>query len=228
MTRGADPYALGHRGGRHDGGGHDGGTHGRGGDGSTGHGEGGPASKRIITGYGFWIFLLSDIVMFLGFSASYAVLAGATADGPGGDILFDLGRVKRETACLLLSRYACGLAGIAAARGNMAWTHIGLLVTGLLGAVFLFLEVQEFAQMIAEGAGPQRSAFLSAFFALVGCRGLHVGIGLLWLDDDGADLRKGLSRRRHAPGDVLQSLLARARHRLDSADHDRLFVGTGA
>jgi cytochrome o ubiquinol oxidase subunit 3 len=165
MTRGADPYALGHRGGRHDGGGHDGGTHGRGGDGSTGHG----------------IFLLSDIVMFLGFSASYAVLAGATADGPGGDILFDLGRVKRETACLLLSRYACGLAGIAAARGNMAWTHIGLLVTGLLGAVFLFLEVQEFAQMIAEGAGPQRSAFLSAFFALVGCRGLHVGIGLLWL-----------------------------------------------
>jgi cytochrome o ubiquinol oxidase subunit 3 len=165
MTRGADPYALGHRGGRHDGGGHDGGTHGRGGDGSTGHG----------------IFLLSDIVMFLGFSASYAVLAGATADGPGGDILFDLGRVKRETACLLLSRYACGLAGIAAARGNMAWTHIGLLVTGLLGAVFLFLEVQEFAQMIAEGAGPQRSAFLSAFFALVGCRGLHAGIGLWWL-----------------------------------------------
>lgn len=171
MTRGADPYALGHRGGGHDGGEH----------GSTGHGEGGPASKRIITGYGFWIFLLSDIVMFSGFFATYAVLAGATAGGPEGDILFDLGRVKWETACLLLSSYACGLAGIAAARGNMAWTQIGLLVTGLLGAVFLFLEVQEFAQMIAEGAGPQRSAFLSAFFALVGCHGLHVGIGLLWL-----------------------------------------------
>ncbi|HEU0066407.1 MAG TPA: cytochrome (ubi)quinol oxidase subunit III [Sphingomonas sp.] len=171
MTRGADPYALGHRGGGHD----------RGGNGSTGHGEGGPASKRIITGYGFWIFLLSDIVMFSGFFATYAVLAGATAGGPEGDILFDLGRVKWETACLLLSSYACGLAGIAAARGNMAWTQIGLLVTGLLGAVFLFLEVQEFAQMIAEGAGPQRSAFLSAFFALVGCHGLHVGIGLLWL-----------------------------------------------
>jgi cytochrome o ubiquinol oxidase subunit 3 len=171
MTRGADPYALGHRGGGHD----------RGGHGSTGHGEGGPASKRIITGYGFWIFLLSDIVMFSGFFATYAVLVRATAGGPGDDVLFDLDRVKWETACLLLSSYACGLAAIAAARGNMAWTQIGLLVTGLLGAVFLFLEVQEFAQMIAEGAGPQRSAFLSAFFALVGCHGLHVGIGLLWL-----------------------------------------------
>lgn len=171
MTRGADPYALGHRGGGHDGGG----------DGSTGHGEGGPASKRIITGYGFWIFLLSDIVMFSGFFATYAVLAGATAGGPGGDILFDLGRVKWETACLLLSSYACGLAAIAAARGNMLWTQIGLLITGLLGGAFLYLEVQEFAQMIADGAGPQRSAFLSAFFALVGCHGLHVGIGLLWL-----------------------------------------------
>jgi cytochrome o ubiquinol oxidase subunit 3 len=175
MTRGADPYALGHRGGGH-GGGHD-----RGGHGSTGHGEGGPASKRIITGYGFWIFLLSDIVMFSGFFATYAVLVGATAGGPGGDVLFDLGRVEWETACLLLSSYACGLAAIAAARGNMLGTQIGLLVTGLLGVAFLYLEVQEFAQMIADGAGPQRSAFLSAFFALVGCHGLHVATGLLWL-----------------------------------------------
>lgn len=165
-----DPYALGRRGHGHQ-------AHAE----ATGHGEGGPASKRIITGYGFWIFLLSDIVMFSGFFATYAVLVGATAGGPGGDTLFELGRVKVETGCLLLSSYACGLGAIAAARGNMVWTQIGLLVTGLLGATFLYLEIQEFAQIIAAGAGPQRSGFLSAFFALVGCHGLHIASGLLWL-----------------------------------------------
>ncbi|MBB5715699.1 cytochrome (ubi)quinol oxidase subunit III [Sphingomonas aerophila] len=168
-ARGHDPYALGH-------------GHGGGGDHeATGHGEGGPASKRIITGYGFWIFLLSDIVMFSGFFAAYAVLAGETAGGPGGRELFELPRVAIETALLLLSSFTCGLGSVATERRSVFWTQIWLLATGLLGVAFLVLEVQEFVQMVAEGAGPQRSAFLSAFFALVGCHGLHVGVGILWL-----------------------------------------------
>ncbi|RDE07157.1 cytochrome o ubiquinol oxidase subunit III [Sphingomonas aracearum] len=165
--KGGDPYRLGH------GGGH---GHGE----ATGRGDGGPASKRITTGYGFWIFLLSDIIMFSGFFAAYAVLRGETAGGPGGAELFELPRVAIETGLLLLSSFTCGLGAVATERRNLAWTQIWLLVTGLLGFIFLVLEVQEFAQMIGEGAGPARSAFLSAFFALVGCHGLHVGVGILW------------------------------------------------
>jgi cytochrome o ubiquinol oxidase subunit 3 len=155
------------------------GRHGRGD--ATGRGVSGPASKRIITGYGFWIFLLSDIVMFSALFATYAVLADATAGGPTGAQLFDLTNVAVETACLLLSSFVCGLAMIAASTRNLAWTQIGLLVTGVLGFAFLALEVREFANLIAHGAGPQRSAFLSAFFTLVGCHGLHITAGLLWL-----------------------------------------------
>jgi len=143
--------------------------------------EGGGASKSIVTLYGFWIFLLSDIVMFSGFFASYAVLVGATAGGPDGSSLFELTRIKLETGCLLLSSYTCGMSAIAATRRTLALTEIWLLVTGLLGAGFLGLELQEFAKLIAQGAGPQRSAFLSGFFALVGCHGVHVVAGLLWL-----------------------------------------------
>jgi cytochrome o ubiquinol oxidase subunit 3 len=141
----------------------------------------GPASKRIVVAYGFWIFLLSDIIMFSAFFASYAVLVGATADGPTGRDLFELPRVAIETICLLTSSFACGLAAIATQQRSQLWTQIGLLVTGLLGFVFVALEFQEFASMIAKGAGPDRSAFLSAFFALVGLHGLHVSAGLLWL-----------------------------------------------
>jgi cytochrome o ubiquinol oxidase subunit III len=141
----------------------------------------GHPSKRILVGYGFWVFLLSDIIMFSAIFAAYAVLSGATAGGPSGAQLFHLDIAAVETGCLLLSSFTCGLASIAAAVRNPLWTQIGLLVTGLLGAVFLTLEVREFAGMIAQGAGPQRSAFLSAFFALVGCHGIHVSAGLLWL-----------------------------------------------
>jgi cytochrome o ubiquinol oxidase subunit 3 len=173
---GADPYKLG----RHDRGhGH---GHGGGGDGEpTGHGAGGPASKRIVVGYGFWIFLLSDIIMFSAFFASYAVLAGETAGGPSGRELFEPWRVAVETGCLLLSSFTCGLSKVASDARHMLGAQFFLLVTGLLGAGFLALEVQEFAGMVAEGAGPDRSAFLSAFFAVVGCHGLHVTAGLLWL-----------------------------------------------
>jgi cytochrome o ubiquinol oxidase subunit 3 len=139
------------------------------------------ASKRILVGYGFWVFLLSDIIMFSAIFASYAVLSGATAGGPTGAQLFHLDIAAIETACLLLSSFTCGLAAIAAGVRSQVWTEAGLAVTGLLGAAFVVLEVREFSHMIAQGAGPQRSAFLSAFFALVGCHGIHVSAGLLWL-----------------------------------------------
>ena len=141
----------------------------------------GPASKRIITAYGFWLFLLSDFVMFSGFYAAYAVLSHATAGGPAPAQLFNLRTVGIETAFLLLSSLACGMATIAGNVRNMLWTQLSYLITGVLGAGFLFLEVSEFAKMLGEGAGPDRSAFLSAFFALVGLHGAHVTIGLLWL-----------------------------------------------
>jgi cytochrome o ubiquinol oxidase subunit III len=138
-------------------------------------------SKRIIVGYGFWIFLLSDIVMFSAFFATYAVLSDATAGGPSGNDLFRLNVVAMETAFLLLSSFTCGIASIGARAHNDPIYYISMAVTAAFGAGFLFLEIREFVGMIAIGAGPTRSAFLSAFFTLVGCHGLHVTLGLLWL-----------------------------------------------
>lgn len=148
---------------------------------ATGHGEGGPASKLVVVAFGFWIFLLSDIVMFAAFFAANAVLQTATAGGPTGRDLFDPSSIAIETACLLASSFTCGLAAVATNARSQLWTQAGLLATGLLGFAFLLLEGQDFAGMIAEGAGPQRSAFLSSFFAVVGCHGAHVSVGLLWL-----------------------------------------------
>jgi cytochrome o ubiquinol oxidase subunit 3 len=148
---------------------------------APGRGDGGPASTRIVVGYGFWIFLLSDIVMFSAFFAAFAVLSGNTAGGPSGKQLFDLKEVAVETGCLLASSFTCGLASLAASARYKIKFYAAMAVTGLLGAVFLGLELHEFAGMIARGAGPQRSAFLSSFFTVVGCHGLHVSIGLLWL-----------------------------------------------
>lgn len=152
-----------------------------GGSSDTGLGNRGPQSKRIVVPYGFWLFILSDIVMFSALFASYAALVNATDGGPTGSDLFDRTNVAIETLSLLLSSFTCGLALIAAKRSNMAWTQAWLAVTGLLGFVFLVLELREFAAMVLEGAGPQRSAFLSAFFTLVGCHGVHITAGLLWI-----------------------------------------------
>jgi cytochrome o ubiquinol oxidase subunit III len=172
QRREIDPYRLGH--------GY--GDFGRGGrDYATGRGEGGPASSRVITGYGFWIFLLSDIIMFSCFFAAFAVLRSATAGGPSQSAIVEPWRVATETAFLLASSFACGMAAVATTARSHLWTQIFLLVTGLLGAGFLLLEVQEFAGLISQGNGPQRSAFLSSFFGLVGLHGLHVSVGLLWL-----------------------------------------------
>ena len=143
--------------------------------------EAGPAPKRTVVAYGFWIFLLSDIVMFSALFAGYAVLARATAGGPAGPALFNQTNVALETACLLASSYTCGLMALAIGSRRRGATYLFALITFVLGAAFLALELREFADMIAQGATPQRSAFLSAFFTLVGCHGLHVTAGLIWL-----------------------------------------------
>jgi cytochrome o ubiquinol oxidase subunit 3 len=143
--------------------------------------EAGPAPKRVVVGFGFWIFLLSDIVMFSALFAAYAVLVHATAGGPAGAQLFNQRSVAIETACLLASSYTCGLMSLAVDSRRRATVYLFALVTFVLGAAFLTLEIREFADMIARGATPQSSAFLSAFFTLVGCHGLHVTAGLIWL-----------------------------------------------
>jgi cytochrome o ubiquinol oxidase subunit 3 len=147
----------------------------------TGHGATGPASKRIIVGYGFWIFLLSDIVMFSCFFAAYAVLQGSTAGGPTARDIVDLPRVAVETGALLLSSFTCGLSFAATNVRNKLWTQVFLAITAVLGLVFVGLELQEFIELAAEGATPQRSGFLTGFYTLVGCHGLHVSVGGLWL-----------------------------------------------
>jgi cytochrome o ubiquinol oxidase subunit 3 len=143
--------------------------------------EAGPATTRVVAAYGFWIFILSDIVMFSALFAAYAVLAHATAGGPTGGQLFNQVNVAVETACLLASSYTCSLMSLAINSRRRAGTYFLGLLTFMLGATFLILELREFADMIARGAAPQRSAFLSAFFTLVGCHGLHVTAGLIWL-----------------------------------------------
>ena len=143
--------------------------------------EAGHAPKRAVVAYGFWIFLLSDIVMFSALFASYSVLARATAGGLTGAQIFDQTSVAIETACLLASSYTCGLMSLAIISRRTGATYLYALLTFALGAAFLALELREFAHMIAIGATPQSSAFLSSFFALVGCHGLHVGVGLIWL-----------------------------------------------
>lgn len=148
---------------------------------APGHGEGGPASKRTIVAYGFWIFLLSDIVMFSALFAAYAVLRDATAGGPTGAEIFDIRVTAIETACLLASSFSCGLASLAVEAHSKRWFHIAMTATFMTGAAFVALEVTEFVDLVERGAGPTRSAFLSAFFTLVGCHGLHVTVGLLWL-----------------------------------------------
>jgi cytochrome o ubiquinol oxidase subunit III len=165
-----DPHRLGHR------------SHGAGEPvEGAGHGETGPASKRIIIGYGFWIFLLSDIVMFACFFAAFAVQSGATAGGPSLGQIVDVRRVAWETAALLLSSYTCGLSFAATNARNLLWTQIFLLLTGLLGLAFVIMEVTEFLELAAQGYTPQRSGMLTSFFGLVGLHGLHVSLGGLWL-----------------------------------------------
>ena len=130
---------------------------------------------------GFWLYLMSDCLIFACLFAAYGVLGRSYAAGPGGAELFDLSLVAINTGLLLLSSITYGFAMIAVQARNKGAVLAWLAVTGLLGAGFIGLELYEFAHLIHEGAGPQRSAFLTSFFALVGTHGLHVSFGIVWL-----------------------------------------------
>ena len=143
--------------------------------------ERGPAATRIVVSFGFWLFLLSDIVIFSALFAAYAVLSQRTAGGPTGAQLFDLKHVFIETCCLLASSFTCGLCVLALERRSRTMIYLWAAVTFVLGASFVSLELSEFSGMLASGVSPTRSAFLSAFFTLVGTHGLHVTVGLCWL-----------------------------------------------
>ncbi len=133
------------------------------------------------TNLGFWIYLMSDCLIFAVLFATYGVLGASLAGGPGPRDLFDLPLVALNTTMLLLSSITYGFAMLAMHRMDQKQTLKWLAITGGFGAAFIAIELYEFAHLIHIGAGPQRSAFLSAFFALVGTHGLHVTFGLLWL-----------------------------------------------
>lgn len=130
---------------------------------------------------GFWLYLMSDCLIFAILFACYGVLGGNYAAGPSPKDLFDLPLVALNTAMLLFSSITYGFAMLAMVRGKVQQTQMWLLVTGLFGLAFLSIELYEFSHMIHEGATPQRSAFLSSFFTLVGTHGLHVTFGIIWL-----------------------------------------------
>jgi cytochrome o ubiquinol oxidase subunit 3 len=130
---------------------------------------------------GFWIYLMSDCLIFASLFATYAVLGRNYAGGESGAELFELPLVALNTAFLLISSITYGFAMLAAHKKNVKGTLVWLAITGLFGACFLTLELYEFVHLIAEGNGPQRSGFLTAFFSLVGTHGLHVTFGIVWL-----------------------------------------------
>ena len=133
------------------------------------------------TVFGFWIYLMSDCLLFASLFAGYAVLSRNTAGGPSGKELFDLKYVAIETLFLLLSSITYGMAMMGTLKRNSTKVLIWLAITGLFGLGFIGMEINEFHHLIEEGNGPGRSAFLSAFFSLVGTHGIHVTSGLLWL-----------------------------------------------
>ena len=130
---------------------------------------------------GFWLYLMSDLIVFAALFATYLVMVNSTAGGPAGRELFHLPGVLLETVLLLCSSAAYGLAMVAMQQGDARKVLAGLGAAFLLGLGFVALEAVEFSSLIAEGATPQRSGFLSAFFTLVGTHGLHVSFGLLWM-----------------------------------------------
>ena len=137
-----------------------------------------PRTNKLL---GFWIYLMGDCIMFAALFATYAVMVNNTAEGPSGKNLFELPFVLGETALLLFSSLSYGFAVISMHNNRKQAVCCWLLLTFLLGAGFISMELHEFNQLISEGHGPWQSGFLSAFFALVGAHGLHVTAGLIWM-----------------------------------------------
>lgn len=138
----------------------------------------GPGGSTLL---GFWIYLMSDALIFATLFATYGVLSTSYAGGPTPREIFELPLVAVNTALLLVSSITYGFAVIAMQEGKLRGTQLWLTVTGLLGIGFVGIELYEFGNLIHEGATPQTSAFLSAFFTLVATHGLHVTFGILWI-----------------------------------------------
>ncbi|MCQ4053504.1 cytochrome o ubiquinol oxidase subunit III [Aeromonas sp. SG16] len=147
-------------------------------DGAHDHGHHDAGANKV---FGFWIYLMSDCILFACLFATYAVLVNGTAGGPSGKDIFELPFVFGETMLLLLSSITFGFAMLAMNKNQLSAVNGWLLVTFVLGAGFIAMEIYEFHHLIAEGYGPDRSAFLSAFFTLVGTHGIHVTSGLIWI-----------------------------------------------
>ena len=138
-------------------------------------------AEGASTMFGFWLYLMSDCLIFAALFATYGVLGGSFAGGPGPRDLFELPIVAVNTSVLLLSSITFGFAMLCADKGRAGAMQCWLVVTGLFGLGFIAIELSEFHHLFAVGATPQRSAFLSAFFTLVGTHGLHVSMGIIWL-----------------------------------------------
>lgn len=137
--------------------------------------------RESTTIFGFWVYLMTDCVLFASLFAVFAVLRNNTFGGPTGATLFSLPYVLVETFSLLTSSFTCGLAVLSAQRGSKKHTLFWFGVTFLLGLVFLIMEVSEFHKFASMGDSWHRSGFLSAYFTLVGTHGLHITIGLIWM-----------------------------------------------
>jgi cytochrome o ubiquinol oxidase subunit 3 len=159
------------------------------------HGGGSEAAgSHAQRALGFWLYLMSDAVIFALLFMTYGIMVGNADGGPTGKSLFSLSNAAYETALLLVSSTTFGFASLASRDGNRGAVLGWLAITFVLGAGFVFLEVREFLGLIAAGAGPDRSGFLSAFFTLVGTHGVHVSTGLVWiLIMMGQVMAKGLS-----------------------------------
>jgi len=143
--------------------------------------EHGHHDAGAMTVFGFWIYLMTDCILFATIFAAYSVLSGNVAGGPSGKDIFELPYVLVETFCLLFSSITYGFAMLAMHKGNKKGVLSWLAVTFLLGLGFIGMEINEFHHLIVEGFGPDRSGFLSGFFTLVGTHGLHVTSGLIWM-----------------------------------------------
>lgn len=133
------------------------------------------------TSIGFWVYLMTDCMLFGSLFITFMILRGGAADGPSSRDIFDMPMVLTETIILLISSFTCGLALLGIKNKNKLQVIWSLVATYLLGVAFLTIELSEFGHLIAEGNGPSTSAFLSAFFTLVGTHGFHIFIGLIWL-----------------------------------------------